>query len=169
MARAGKLLLLSGLFPHLSNQVRVMHLVSILRPENYCSLSPVRPRMFCLHPVGQRFLPGYSNWGSSLFSQSLKTSTSEGKAIRGWWGQRSLSSELMSWNLPRPPLRRQKETAHVWKEGRTDSFFVSIGQTRLWTSHHPEKFPANQTLFLNFPCIQDFYDRAFLQSKKYLL
>ena len=135
MARAGKLLRLSGLFPHLSNQVSVMHLVSILRPENYSSLSPVRPRIFCLHPVGQRFLPGYSNWGSSLYSQSLKTSTSEGKTLRGWWGQRSLSSELMSWDLPRPPFRRQKETAHVWKEGRRDSFFVSVGQTRLSELH----------------------------------
>ena len=28
-------------------------------------------------------------------------------------------------------MRRQKETAHVWKEGRRDSFFVSLGQTSL--------------------------------------
>lgn len=135
MARVGKLLLLSGLFPHLSNQVRVRHLVSILRPENYSSLLPVRPRMFCLHPVGQRFLPGYSNWGSSLYSQSLKTSTSEGKALRGWWGQRSLSSELMSWDLPWPPLRRQRKQHMAGRKEEGTASLFPLGQTRLSELH----------------------------------
>ena len=55
--------------------------------------------------------------------------------------------------------RKEEGTASLFPLGKQDSLNFT----------HPEKFPANQTLFWTIPCIQDFYDRAFLQSKKYLL
>lgn len=54
------------------------------------------------------------------------------------------------------------------KEEGTASLFP-LGKQVSLNLHHPEKLPANQTLFGTIPCIKDFYDRAFLQSKKYLL
>lgn len=144
-----------------------MYLDSALRPENCSGHLPVRLWMFCLRPVGQRFLPGYNSWGSSLFFRSHKTSASEGETseadgVRGhraqnWWI--GMCRDLL-WG-------EEKETAHGWKEGRRNNFFVPLrGNRTFWTSHHPEKFPANQILFLDYSLHKRFLWQSFFTKQK---
>lgn len=128
-----------------------------------CDRRIVSKREWPILPGGKWII---KNDRSSLFFRSHKTSASEGETseadgVRGhraqnWWI--GMCCDLL-WG-------EEKETAHGWKEGRRNNFFIPRrGDRTFWTSHHPEKFPASQILFWTIPCIKDFYDKVFYKAK----
>lgn len=119
----------------------------------------------CLSPVGWRLLPSYSSWESSLFFRSSKTPSSERETPRGFWGQESVSSELMNWECAVTSLDekrlegRKKEQLLHFPWGKWD--FLNF--TPSW------KVSCKSNPFLYYSSHKRFFMTKPIQSPKCLL